>query len=111
MKLAIPTNDGENLAPRFESAKGFTILELSGNLVISSSLRWNKLSDILVSDAGLFTPVVDCEVLLVKAIGSFSRAWLLEHGKKIILTDISNITNAYLAYLNDKLEPEPVSGQ
>jgi predicted Fe-Mo cluster-binding NifX family protein len=98
MKFAIPTNDGINVAPDFESAKGCLVVTLVLNDIVHEDLRWR--SDQPGSGTGLLcSAVADCSLVIVRKITSEGKNMFREKNITLIQTGEEIITNAIVHYL------------
>ena len=100
MKIAIPTDDGSIVRSRFSSSRGFLVATVKSGKIIHQEMRWNLLSEFLTSEHGFFYNLVDCDVVIVNEIGSGHRELFKTRRKEIIHTDQTEISKAFLDYLD-----------
>ena len=98
MKIAIPTDDGINVAPDFDSAKGCLIITLTLNEIVQEDLRW-KTDNIGVSSDQLCSAISDCSILIIRRMNQTSKLTFLEKTVTIVQTTEKIITNAIVHYL------------
>lgn len=95
MKIAIPTNDKENIAQRTGQSKGFMVYEIADKKIVSSEYRENQMDEhddeTEHSHQQIIDLLKDVDILLVAAIGKFLRK------------DINNSTMNYQIAKGEKL--------
>lgn len=95
MKIAIPSNDKENIAQRTGQSKGFMVYELIDKTIVSSEYRENKMDehdeDAEHSHQQIIDLLRDVDILFVAAIGKFLKK------------DINNSTINYQIAKEEKL--------
>ena len=98
MKIAIPTDDGINVALDFESAKGYLIVTLQLGEIISEDIRWRN--DTAVSTPLVFCAgIADCSLVIARKPDDSGRQLFSDHDVTIIYTSDEIITNAIFHYL------------
>ena len=107
MKIAIPTNDGLNIEPVFEEARGILVISFELGEIVQEEMRWNKLQDILTSGEGFFCTCKDCDTILVNTISDRFEGVLTTKGKKVHHTHEKIITRALVNYMQEQLRREP----
>jgi predicted Fe-Mo cluster-binding NifX family protein len=98
MKIAIPTNDGINVAPCFESAKGCLIVTISLGDIVHEDLRW-KSDNIGADTTELCSEVSDCSFVIVHELTQSAKKIFKENRITVIQTADDIITNAIIHYL------------
>ncbi|MEI7980126.1 MAG: hypothetical protein WCI71_00640 [Bacteroidota bacterium] len=102
MKIAVPTNDGLNVTPIFEQAKGTLVISVEFGEITGEEMRWNKLSDILNSPEGFLCHVSDCDTVMVNRISERFSNILTQKGKEVYPMDETIITTAFLRFMRDQ---------
>ena len=100
MKIAIPTDDGFIVREQFRGARGYVVATVLKGKIVHQELRWNLLSEILTSEHGFFYNLVDCDVMIVNEIRSGHRELFKTRRKEIIRTDQTEISKAFIDYLD-----------
>jgi len=99
MKIAIPTDDAIMLSAHVNNPKGYLVLTVEGGEIINEELRWNKLSDILTSDNGIFHNLMDCSAVMVNITSKNIDEYFQAKNIEIITTREVIITKVILDYL------------
>ena len=107
MKIAIPTNDGLNIEPVFEAARGILVITFELGEIVQEEMRWNKLQDMLTSGEGFFCTCRDCDDILVNSISDRFESVLTAKGKIVQHTKETIITRALVQYMQEQLRREP----
>ncbi len=115
MKIAVPTNDGINIASHFGRARNFAIFEVengeiaSKQIVDSNSVHGRHESEHHHHDAGhhdrFKAAIGDCEVIIAGGMGQRARSYFEQVGIKPVFTDISDAAEAVKAYSQGTLKP------
>ncbi len=100
IKIAIPTDDGLIVRQEFAGSRAFVVATVKAGMMVHQEVRWNLLSEILTSGHGFFYNLVDCDVVMVNEIGYGQRELLKVINKEIVLTDQTEITQAFINYLD-----------
>jgi predicted Fe-Mo cluster-binding NifX family protein len=100
MKIAIPTDDGLIVRQHFKGSRGFVVATMKAGMIVHQEMRWNFLSEIMTSEYGSFYNLVDCDLVMVSEIGNCQRELLKAINKGIVLTDQTEITQAFIDYLD-----------
>jgi predicted Fe-Mo cluster-binding NifX family protein len=99
IKIAIPTDDGLIVRPKFCSSRGFLVATVKSGKIIHQELRWNLLSEMITSEHRYFYNLADCDVVIVKEAGSAYVQILETKNITIARTGETEITAAFLQYL------------
>ena len=99
IKIAIPTDDGLMVRSRFSSSRGFFVATVKSGKIIHQELRWNLISEMMTSEEGYFYNLADCDVVIVKEVGSDYSQILETKNITIARTGETEITAAFLQYL------------
>jgi predicted Fe-Mo cluster-binding NifX family protein len=100
IKIAIPTDDGLIVRQHFKGSRGFVVATMKAGMIIYQEMRWNFLSEIMTSEYGFFYNLVDCDLVMVNEIGNGQRDLLKVINKEIVLTDQTEIAQAFIDYLD-----------
>ena len=99
IKIALPTDDGLTIRQQSICAKGFFVATIKSGIIVHQELRSNLLSEILTSEDGLFYNLVDCDLVIVRGIGTRDCEYLKTNNKEIVRTHEPMITKALKNYL------------
>ncbi len=94
VKVAIPTDDGRMIDCASKYCRGFYVATLSDGKVIREEVRWNLLSEILVSGLGFYYNLADCDCILLKKHQSDLGCRLKTKGIKVCYTNESLVSQA-----------------
>ena len=100
MKIAIPTDDGLIVRQHFKGSRGFVVATVKSGMIVHQEMRWNFLSEIMTSEYGFFYNLVDCDLVMVNEIGNGQRELLKVIKKEIVQTEQTDITQAFIDYLD-----------
>jgi len=98
MKAAIPTNDGLNMAPSFEDASNFLVLNIELGKVTKEEIIGSRPGR--SSAAGnVFDILNDCSAVLTGKISEASKALLEKKNISVVSSQDHIITNIIINYL------------
>jgi len=100
IKIAIPTDDGLMVRSRFSSSRGFLVATIESGKIIHQELRWNLLSEMIISEHGSLYNLCDCDAVIVNEIGQCQYQRLKAEKKDIIQTVETDIPKAFIKYLD-----------
>ncbi|MEI6883309.1 MAG: NifB/NifX family molybdenum-iron cluster-binding protein [Bacteroidota bacterium] len=103
MKAAIPTNDGIKMAPSFEQAKGFLILNIELGRVVNEELVWKSISNRLTNPVDNMTLLSGCSAVITEKISEQNIAGLSSNGITLVQSNDSIITNTIVHYLEHEI--------
>lgn len=103
MKAAIPTNDGLKMAPSFELAKGFLILNIELGRVVNEELVWKSISNRLTNPVDPMTLLSGCSTLITDQISEQNMAGLSSNGITLVQSKDNIITNSIVHYLEHEI--------
>ena len=98
MKIAIPTDDGINVAPLFDSAKGCMIITLVFGDIVHEDLRWRSGKPGSTPEE-FCSSISDCSLVLVRDVNPAGIKVFQEKKITIARTADEIITNAIVHYL------------
>jgi len=125
MKIAAVTEDGITISQHFGRAPYYFILTIENNIIISKEKR-GKMghaqfagteehvhetdprghgfdSSAKSRHASMASAIADCQVLLARGMGAGAYESMKQAGIQPVVTEITNIDEAVLAYLNGTL--------
>jgi predicted Fe-Mo cluster-binding NifX family protein len=100
IKIAVPTNDGLQVKQPCGRARAFLVATVVSGSIIHQELRWNLLSEWLTSKSGYYYNIQDCDVMIVMTTGNASAKLIKSKNRSTFQTTESEITAAFLEYLN-----------
>jgi len=100
MKIAIPTDDGLIVRQQFRGSRGFLVATIKSGKIVHQELRWNLLSEMIISEYGSLYNLCDCDAIIVKEIGQCQCQRLKAEKKDIIQTIETRINKIFGEYLN-----------
>jgi predicted Fe-Mo cluster-binding NifX family protein len=98
MKAAIPTNDGLIMAPSFEDARGFLVLNIELGKVVKEEMIGSKPGRSSMA-GNVFDLLKDCSAVLAGNITDASKTILEKRNISVISSHDSIITNIIIDYL------------
>jgi predicted Fe-Mo cluster-binding NifX family protein len=98
-KIAIPTDDGHVIGKKFRGSRGFLVATIKSGKIVHQELRWNLLSDMMISEHGSLYNLRDCDIVIVNEIGECQCQRLKAEKKVIIQTAETDIPQAFIRYL------------
>ncbi len=115
IKIAIPTDNGEDISRHFGQAKYFRVITLENDQVAASELRQKASHQHgdhshpagVHPGQQMVESIADCQVLLSGGMGAPAYSRAVAAGLKVILTQQASIDSAVQAYLAGTLENEP----
>jgi predicted Fe-Mo cluster-binding NifX family protein len=119
MKIAIVSDDGENLSSHFGRTKGFVVFEVEGKEIKGQEYRPNTFTGHARGlegkhDADHHGPILsalkDCKVVISHGMGMRIYDDLKGIGIEVFITDETNIKNALSLYLEGQLINRPELG-
>ncbi|HUI90315.1 MAG TPA: NifB/NifX family molybdenum-iron cluster-binding protein [Anaerolineales bacterium] len=115
-KIAFPTDDGETISRHLAEAQFYmiAIVDEAGNLTFEKRQKPHYPHDRAAHSAGshedhaqwvpvMFTPILDCQVLISGSMGQPASDHALANGLEVILPAQENITDALDAYRDGRL--------
>ncbi len=99
MKVAIPTNDGQVIGKKFRGSRGFLVTTIESGKIVHQELRWNLLSEMIISEHGSLYNLCDCDAIIVNEIGQCQCQRLKAEKKDIIQTIETRINKVFGEYL------------
>ncbi len=111
MKIAFPTEDGENISMHFGKAPYYTVIDISGGAQAREKRPKAHHGQSHDHGAGhthddMFASISDCQVLVVGGMGTPAYQAAVARGLQVIPVSLTDITSALQAYLDGKLQPE-----
>jgi predicted Fe-Mo cluster-binding NifX family protein len=103
MKAAIPTNDGLMMAPTFENAGGFLVLNIELGKVVDQEMIWNKPGEMTASPESYISLIKDCSVVISENITAPFKAVLEQRKIRHISSPDRIITNAIVHYVEHEV--------
>ncbi len=100
MKVAIPTDNGQVIGKKFKGSRGFLVATIESGKIIHQELRWNLLSEMIISEHGSLYNLCDCDAVIVNEIGQCQCQRLKAEKKDIIQTVETDIPKAFIKYLD-----------
>ena len=109
MKIVIPSNDKESLAPRSGRAKWFMIFEISNNKIVNTEIKENSHDHHHQdehshhhghSHADMVEQIKDCDLMITQKVGPHFKPELESANINILITNedlISAVLKPYLA--------------
>jgi predicted Fe-Mo cluster-binding NifX family protein len=104
MKIAIPTNDGINIAENTLDASGFLILSVEFGEILKEEIRWKNTEGKKNITETICDMINDCPTLLVSKVSDNASPQL--SGLHIIPVKETIITNIIVNYLSETLHKE-----
>ncbi len=126
MKIAVVTEDGKTISPRFGRAPYYLVFTVEGGQIVGQELRekpghaqfaggphfedprghgYGPCAD--DRHARMAQAIADCEVLLAGGMGWGARESLERRGIRVVMTDVADIQKAVQAYLDGTLVERP----
>jgi predicted Fe-Mo cluster-binding NifX family protein len=111
MKIAAVTENGKTISNHFGRAPYFTVITVQGNEIVAEERRNKAFHGQSEGHAqthdhnlheDMFTPIVDCDILLCGGMGEPAYQKAIASGLNVILTG-GEIDDAIAAYLTDHL--------
>ncbi|MGA3012507.1 MAG: hypothetical protein ABSD71_00590 [Bacteroidales bacterium] len=100
-KIAIPTNEGVFIRQRFMGSRAFLVTTVEEGKIIDQELRWNLLSEKLISKYGTYYNLFDCALVIVNDIDQCHERMLKDKKIKILNTKEPLITKVFKDYLTN----------
>jgi predicted Fe-Mo cluster-binding NifX family protein len=109
MKIAVPTDDGQTIAPHFGRAQSFIIFAVESGEIISREVIQSDTPHVGGEHAqhagGWFMDALSgCEVVIVTGMGRRAIANFQEAGIKPVFTEVADAEEAVKAYAQGNLE-------
>jgi predicted Fe-Mo cluster-binding NifX family protein len=124
MKIAAITEDGKIISQHFGRAPYYLVLTVEDNKIVNTEMR-NKLGHTQFHEEGhpeedsggrhgfgpqadhrhgrMAEAIVDCEALLCRGMGTGAYESMKAHNIRPVVTDIADIEEAVLAYVNGQI--------
>ena len=106
MKVAIPTEDGFTVNLQFAPNGSFLISTLQFGEVIEQEMRWTVNGKIVSSSDGPYKNLLDCDIVIVRAIEFNQRSFLDLHKIVVVNTEETIITKVLMNYLQTVMQKE-----
>ncbi|NQV42114.1 MAG: iron-molybdenum cofactor biosynthesis protein [Candidatus Marinimicrobia bacterium] len=122
MKIGIASNDQRSIAQHFGRSKGFVIAELVDGSIKSKDYRENVFTNHLQqgthehqgghghSHEGILTALNDCDVVIARGMGRRIYDDLRGANIESLITEISTVDDALVAYVSGTLVDNPEKG-
>ena len=122
MKIAIPSDNKEQISALFGRTRGFMIYEIENNEILSSEYRDNTFTGHVRGEhhdhshdnsennhqqhthSRILNALYDCEVVIAGGMGRRLLDDLSNANIKVFITRETNINNALSAYIKDSLD-------
>lgn len=124
MKIAAITEDGKTISQHFGRAPYYLVLTMEDNKIVNTEMR-NKLGHVQFHEEGhpeespggqhgfgpqadhrhgrMAEAIVDCEALLCRGMGTGAYESMKARNIRPVVTDIADIEEAVLAYVNGQI--------
>ena len=99
IKIAIPTDDGRIIGKKFRGSRGFLVATIESGRIVHQELRWNLLSEMIISGLGVLYNLCDCDAVIVNEIGECLCQRLKADKKSIIRTIETDIPLVLIQYI------------
>ena len=106
MKIAIPTDNGLFVAPRFRDARGLLVLEVKLGEIVSQQIYWKPEEPASAKENGWAMALAGCDTVLLSRKDEPERKTLPPGHVRVVETGESIITRAILDFLETNLRKE-----
>lgn len=106
MKIAVPTQDGLQIATDLGQAEAFLVVTIKAEEIVSEELRKNRFDTYFKSGKGPLAMIEDCSAVLVLNPDLPFCELIRENHMECIATGETYITNAIIHYLEHEYNQE-----